>query len=326
MLLSSIQRGSRLADSARASTSYVLDCQCRHFVERSSFSCTRRNYKLAHEHQAAIHKLQSRQKVARGRHMTCRASTVAPQVVVTRERGKNGKLIKTLQQRGISVLELPLVETAVGPDRMLLPGALREGAYDWVIVTSPESASVFLEGWREAGKPQVRLAVVGAGTGVVIEATGEPDLPVAFTPTKANAEHLSAELPWEGEGRVLYPASAKAGPGLQEGLEARGFSVRRLNTYNTVQVQFLPSADVAAAKQARVVAFASPSAIKAWLACVGDQRSADVAIACIGSTSANAAEKLGLKRIYYPDSPGLEGFVTSIMEALEAAEPSAALV
>lgn len=32
---------------------------------------------------------------------------------------------------------------------------------------------------------------------------------------QANAEHLSAELPLEGEGRVLYPASAKAGAGLQ---------------------------------------------------------------------------------------------------------------
>ena len=31
---------------------------------------------------------------------------------------------------------------------------------------------------------QVRLAVVGAGTGVVIEGAGEADLPVAFTPTK----------------------------------------------------------------------------------------------------------------------------------------------
>ncbi|EIE21204.1 tetrapyrrole biosynthesis, uroporphyrinogen III synthase [Coccomyxa subellipsoidea C-169] len=253
------------------------------------------------------------------------ASTEAPQVVVTRERGKNVKLMKSLQQRGISVLELPLVETAVGPDRSELPDALTAGDHDWVIVTSPESASVFLQGWREADKPQVRLAVVGSGTGVVIEAAGEADLPVAFTPSKANAEHLSAELPLEGEGRVLYPASAKAGAGLQEGLEARGFSVRRLNTYNTVPVQSLPAADVEAAKQARVVAFASPSAVKAWLACVGDQESADVAIACIGSTSARAAEKLGLKRIYYPDSPGLEGFVVSIVEALEAAEPSAAL-
>ncbi len=39
------------------------------------------------------------------------------QVVVTREAGKNGKLKSALQKQGISVLELPLVETAPGPDR-----------------------------------------------------------------------------------------------------------------------------------------------------------------------------------------------------------------
>jgi uroporphyrinogen-III synthase len=83
------------------------------------------------------------------------STATAPQVVVTREKGKNGKLMKALQQRGISVLELPLVETAPGPDRDLLPCALQEEAYDWVVVTSPESASVFLEDWGRAGKPSV---------------------------------------------------------------------------------------------------------------------------------------------------------------------------
>ncbi len=39
------------------------------------------------------------------------------QVVVTREAGKNGQLKSALQKQGISVLELPLVETAPGPDR-----------------------------------------------------------------------------------------------------------------------------------------------------------------------------------------------------------------
>jgi uroporphyrinogen-III synthase len=39
-----------------------------------------------------------------------------------------------------------------------------------------------------------------------------------------------------------------------------------------------------------------------------------------GSTTAQAAEKLGLKKIYFPDAPGLEGFVESIVEALEQNE------
>lgn len=41
----------------------------------------------------------------------------SPEVVLTREQGKNGKLRKELEKRGISCLELPLIETDSGPDR-----------------------------------------------------------------------------------------------------------------------------------------------------------------------------------------------------------------
>ena len=78
-----------------------------------------------------------------------------PQVVLTRERGKNGQLIRALKQRGIRVLEMPLVETMPGPDRDSLPEVLRQGGLDWVVVTSPEAAAVFLRGWESAGRPQV---------------------------------------------------------------------------------------------------------------------------------------------------------------------------
>jgi uroporphyrinogen-III synthase len=71
---------------------------------------------------------------------------------------------------------------------------------------------------------------------------------------------------------------------LQAGLSARGFTVRRLNTYNTVPVQSLPGQALDAARSAAVVAFASPSAVKAWIACVGGQDKANVAIACIGKS------------------------------------------
>ncbi len=49
------------------------------------------------------------------------------------------------------------------------------------------------------------------------------------------------------------------------------------------------------------------------------------AVACIGSTSAKAARQLGLSEIYSPGKPGLDGFVDSVVEALDAAPaPSAA--
>ena len=83
------------------------------------------------------------------------AAEAAPQVVVTRERGKNGKLMKALQQRGVTVMELPLVETAAGPDQESLPGHLEGSSFDWVVLTSPEAARVFVDGWQLAGRPGV---------------------------------------------------------------------------------------------------------------------------------------------------------------------------
>lgn len=47
--------------------------------------------------------------------MRCQAGQ--PSVVVTREAGKNGKLVKELAKHNISCVELPLIEHAAGPDR-----------------------------------------------------------------------------------------------------------------------------------------------------------------------------------------------------------------
>ena len=71
---------------------------------------------------------------------------------------------------------------------------------------------------------------------------------------------------------VLYPASARAATTLQDGLASRGAEVCRLNTYTTLAVTpaALSSAARDAAARARVVAVASPSAVKAWLAVQGD--------------------------------------------------------
>ena len=288
---------------------------------------------------------------------TAAAPTAAPAVVLTREAGKNGKLAAALAQRGLLTLELPLVQTAEGPDAGALPGFISEAAaaeeagvgvntakaYEWIIVTSPESASVFVGGWKAAGSPKkgIRVAAVGTGTARALSAAGFSPR-VEFTPSVANAVTLAAELPFVRNGcrRVLYPASAKAGSDLQEGLSARGFEVDRLNTYTTLPVPRgdLPAGAVAAARRAAVVALASPSAVKAWLEVIagsGDPSSSSetstssssasssdavcggVAAACIGSTTADAARKAGFERVFAPEEPGLAGFVEAVVEALE---------
>ena len=249
------------------------------------------------------------------------AASPPPSVVLTREAGKNGKLAAALAQRGVLTLELPMVRTEPGEERAALPRALALTEWEWVVVTSPEAASVFVDGWAVAGKPPTRVAVVGAGTGrALLETRG---LRVEFTPTLANAVSLGAELPLlpGGTRRVLYPASAKAASTLADTLTARGFEVTRLNTYTSLAVPpgDHPPAALAAASAAPVVALASPSAAKAWAAAVGSGAVGTAAAACIGSTTADAARALGFRAVHAPDAPGLAGFVEAVVEALNGA-------
>ncbi|KAH8974761.1 hypothetical protein BDL97_01G118300 [Sphagnum fallax] len=232
-------------------------------------------------------------------------------VVVTRERGKNGKLIKALETLNIQCLEVPLIEHRPGPDLPKLVHILREVEFGWIVVTSPEAAAVFLDAWKDAGFPKARIAVVGTGTGQVFDniQEGRNQLQVAFTPSKAYAKVLAAELPKQDErdSRVLYPASLKASNDLETGLTERGFSVMRLNSYSTESVKGLDDDLVATAALAPVATFASSTAVKAWVELVARTRRWDGAAACIGSTSAAAAQKEGWKKVFCPDSPGLDG-------------------
>eukprot|EP00197_Chlamydomonas_leiostraca_P010590 CAMPEP_0202867360 /NCGR_PEP_ID=MMETSP1391-20130828/9267_1 /ASSEMBLY_ACC=CAM_ASM_000867 /TAXON_ID=1034604 /ORGANISM="Chlamydomonas leiostraca, Strain SAG 11-49" /LENGTH=287 /DNA_ID=CAMNT_0049547399 /DNA_START=64 /DNA_END=927 /DNA_ORIENTATION=- len=241
-----------------------------------------------------------------------------PSVVLTREKGKNGKMMKALGKLNMDCIELPLIEHTDGPDKARLPDALKAGGFDWVAVTSPEAAAVFLEGWEAAGKPQVRVAVVGGGTGEVLAAAG---VTPAFTSSKALGKTMGSELPHVpgGSGVVLYPASAKASTDLQDSLTASGFSVNRIHTYSTTGVKAadVPKDVMAAALAADIVTFGSPSAVKAWVALVGKEVADKKPSVCIGSTSARACEAAGLTHILYPDAPGIDGWVGCVVQAAE---------
>ncbi|XP_030540061.1 uroporphyrinogen-III synthase, chloroplastic isoform X3 [Rhodamnia argentea] len=249
------------------------------------------------------------------------SSDSKPKVVVTRERGKNSKLVNALHKHGISCLELPLIEHTKGPDMDRLPSILAvDDAFDWIVITSPEAGSVFLEAWKAAGNPNVKVGVVGTGTASIFDKVmqGDGTLNVAFTPSKATGKVLASELPRIGNEkcRVLYPASAKASTEIEEGLSNRGFEVTRLNTYSTIPVSHVDEIILKEALSAPVVAVASPSAVRAWLNLIREPESWTNSVACIGETTASAAKRLGLKRVFYPKHPGLEGWVASIREAL----------
>lgn len=243
-------------------------------------------------------------------------ATSKPLVVVTREKGMNEKLVNALAKHDLRCLELPLIEHADGPDLPKLPEVLKSGGHDWVTITSPHSAEVFCQGWRSAGQPSCRIATVGKATSAVLD---RERIDVEFTPSKSNAETLAAELPPVNgsPGNVLYVASVRARGELESGLLKRGFVVTRLNTYDTIPVQTVSEADLSDALKADVVTFGSPSAIGAWKKVVQDKVADTLAVACIGATSGKAAIEYGLENVHYPDKPGMDGWVQSVLKALE---------
>ncbi|PIN19099.1 Uroporphyrinogen-III synthase [Handroanthus impetiginosus] len=250
------------------------------------------------------------------------ASFSSPKVVVTRERGKNVKLIGALANHGIDCLELPLIQHSRLPDFDKLSSVLSSTSFDWIIITSPEAGVVFLDAWKNAGTPKVRVGVVGDGTARVFEKivpSAKQNLNMAFIPSKATARVLAAELPNCGNSRctVLYPASARASNDIEDGLTKRGFEVTRLNSYTTAPVSHVDQMVLERALVAPVIAVASPSAIRAWVSLIPESQKWDNATACIGETTALAAKKLGLRNVYFPEHPSLEGWVDSIIEALQ---------
>lgn len=241
--------------------------------------------------------------------------------MVTRERGKNGKLINALAKHGVNCLELPLIQHMHLPDLDRLSILLSDTTFDWIIITSPEAALVFIDAWKAAGTPKVKVGVVGAGTASIFDVVPQSSkqfLDVAFAPSIATGKILASELPKHENKRcsVLYPASAKASKEIEEGLSKRGFEVTRLNTYTTEPVCHVDRMDFEQALSASVVAVASPSAVRAWVNLISESECWDGSVACIGETTASAAKRLGVRSVYYPTNPGLQGWVDSILDAL----------
>ena len=80
----------------------------------------------------------------------------------------------------------------------------------------------------------------------------------------------------------------------------------------TVPATWPAGADADAAR-ARVVTFASPSAVQVWAERVGTGSAA----ACIGETSAAACREAGWasERVFWPEKPGMDGWLVAVENA-----------
>ena len=199
-------------------------------------------------------------------------------VVVTRSDEQADELVARLEALGHDVVRCPLIRIEPLGDEPIDPSP-----YDWVVVTSPNSARELVR--RLTATPR-RIAAIGPGTA---DALREHGLHVELVPQTHTQEGLAAELP---SGRILLAAAEGARRLL---VEERGADF--LPLYRTVELRPpAPDGDVAL--------LASGSAARA-LAATGSR----LPVVAIGPQTAAEAREHGLDVVAVADSHDLEGLL-----------------
>jgi uroporphyrinogen III methyltransferase / synthase len=228
-------------------------------------------------------------------------------VVVTRARGEQAaQFTAELKRLGADVFQFPTIEIAAPASYADLDaGAENLQNYDWIIFTSVNAVEHFLA--RLAAKNLEIAELDYARVAAIGDATAErlrlAQIHIDVLPAESNADALFEEIKnYAGDLtdlRFLFPRSEIARDALPQKLAAAGAKVDAPVAYRTI----LPEKPETARLKAMLaggsidcVTFASPSAFKNFLQILGDSPlPGDVAIACIGETTANAVREKGLK-------------------------------
>jgi uroporphyrinogen-III synthase/uroporphyrinogen III methyltransferase/synthase len=244
-------------------------------------------------------------------------------VVVTRSKGGEDGLAVRLRELGAAVREIPSIAFAPPADPAPLDAALRELArFDWAVFASATAVDRTLArlealGLDRAGLGRLRLAALGPATADRLARTiREPDL----VPAEALGGALAAALaPHVGGKRVLFPRPAEGRPELLAGLLAAGAEVAAVEAYRTEPAPaeaIRPLAAWIEAGEVQAVAFASPSAVKAVVAGLGERAPLlrAVLLAAIGPTTSRALREAGLE----PDAQPARYTGPDLAEAIAA--------
>ncbi len=249
-------------------------------------------------------------------------------VVVTRSKGGEDALAERLRGLGASVRELPSLVFAAPGDPGPLDAALRAvDRFDWAVFASATAVERTVARMRALGLDpsalgRLRLAAVGPATA---ERLAREVRRADLVPEEARGEALAAALAPSVRGRkVLLPRPAEGRPELLEGLLAAGAEVAAVEAYRTLPAppgRIAPLADWIEAGEVDAVAFASPSAVKAVVAGLGERAGAlrRVLLGAIGPTTAEALREEGLVAGAVPGRYTGDGLAEAIAERLAGA-------
>jgi uroporphyrinogen III methyltransferase / synthase len=259
-------------------------------------------------------------------------------IVVTRRRGQSSRLVKLLEERGASVLEVPAIEIAPPPDTAALDEAVAAlQRYDWVVFTSVNAVAAVMGrlvvlgleprlgargpgAWAGTGP---KVASVGSATTAALRSTFPGDRAMLEAGPDFRAAGLLEALGREGVqgARILVPTSTRAGDELPRGLRGLGARVDVVPAYATVDAPGLDAAVRGCLKGGFDLAlFASPSAVEAF-ARAAAERGRGLAVAVIGPTTEAAARGVGMEVRAVASPSTVDGLVAAAERVLGPEQP-----
>ena len=226
-------------------------------------------------------------------------------VIVTRPRGRSGKMSRLLRARGAEVLELPSIETVPADDLSGLDAALgRLEAYQWAAFTSGYGVKIFFAELLKSGRDAralsgLKFAAIGEGTR---KALAEHGIRADLVPEIYDGVHLGKALAevCTQKSRILLHRAAIGSEGILEALTVReDLTVEDLPIYETryIRPEVLDETKLFEDGAVTLAVFTSASTVRGFAAAVPEMDLRRVTAVCIGQQTAAAAGAYGMKTV-----------------------------
>ena len=237
-------------------------------------------------------------------------------VVVSRTRAQASALSRGLRAAGAEPIEVPVIaiEDPADGGAALRSAVSGLGAYDWVVVTSPNGAERLMATLGDAGLDArafgtARVAAIGPATAAVLAGGG---VRADLVPERFVAESLLEAMTGSGTpGRVLLARAEVARDVLPDGLRERGWTVDVVDAYRTVPAA-VSDEQRASISRADVITFTSSSTVDRFIDAVGVEAVPPV-VACIGPVTAATARGHGLTVDVEAEVHTVDGLVDALV-------------
>jgi uroporphyrinogen III methyltransferase/synthase len=242
-------------------------------------------------------------------------------VLVPRAPQQAAALSDRIRALGGEPVEAPVLRIEDGDDALLRAAVrdLAHHAFDLVCLTSPNGVAAVAGALEEEGLDARAFAGVGTiacvGSGTARALWEHLRLRPDLVPDTATTEALGQAVP-PGRGRALLPRADLASPVLPELLAAKGYEPVEVVAYRTGAPEALPGPvlDDLAAGRIDLLAFASPSTVRNFVALVG-ARPWRGRVVSIGPVTSRACRDLDVEVAVEADPHDLDGLVAALVAA-----------